>query len=57
MAKDHARIALHFGRWYMWLRNERGNLSMVAVDRVTDAVAEVAEAFRPGSQNGVTDSP
>lgn len=47
MSKDLGRTVNHFGRWYMWSMSDRGNLSLVSVDRVNEQLRQINAALTP----------
>lgn len=46
MSKDLGRTVQHFGTWYMWSMSERGNLSLVSVERVNDQLRQINETLK-----------
>lgn len=47
--KDEATVSRLPDEWggpFMWFRNDRGNLELIAIAKVTDALREASEAIR-----------
>lgn len=43
---DDGRFVEHFRRWYVWSRNERGNLELLSFDRLVDELREARLALQ-----------
>lgn len=52
MAPDRGRLVTHFGKTYMWIVNERGQLQLVALSAIVETARAATDALKVPVQTG-----